>query len=235
MFTRNNSMSPLQFQLNIAKSTKTKPDNHNVQTTVSLAKILKNTEYFQLFMEHLMMEFSTEVIISFIEFQQFQQYMMSIHEFDGELGTMRDAFVAEYRIYELNKEVPLSWIVYNSQDPHGVNDRLLEELSSKLNEDGDKSREYMVQLLIVKNIAYKLYIKYLKSGSEFEINISAMAREEFEDMMDNYLEWIMLNQSSMDLLDLFQETKLEMLMLLDYSYLRFIKSEEFELLMQQNK
>ena len=238
------SLSPLQLQLNITSSNpfinnkrKHEPVAKSQQSdnpqTVSLARVLKNEQYFQFFMEHLMMEFSAEVIISFIEFQQYQVFMMGIHEFSGELGTVQDDFHSEYKIYELNKEVPLSWIVYNSQDRYVVNDKLLKELSSKLNENGQRSRNYMVQLLTVKNIAYKLYMKYVKTGSEFEVNISAMARDQFEEMMDNYIEWIMLDQSIMDLLDLFQEIKLEMLMLLGFSYGRFIKSEEFELLLHE--
>ena len=71
--------------------------------------------------------------------------------------------------------------------------------------------------------AYELYDKYIKIGSEFEINIGYAERHKFTNLMGNYYEWISpeneINETS--LIILFDQAMIEMKKMLNNSKRRF--------------
>ncbi len=215
---------------------------------ISIEVILGEEEYFELFMDHMLSEFSSEVILSLIEFQQFQELIVSTTVFEGELEEIKRTFDGEFNIFELNKSIPKSSIVHNTKT---VDALLVQRLKSEMNPDlksegkctdrnsdsighgEEREDEYVEKLALMKEVAHRLYLKYVAEGSEFEINISYFVRSHFVQMMQDHDQWILTTMSPADLLNLFQDIKLEMLMLLDYSYQRFVESDAFRVLLDK--
>ena len=199
---------------------------------ITMRDVFANNDYFGYFCVHLMKEFSIECVLSFIEFQQFQKYILNIKEFGISLNTMDHDTLKSLKMYDLAKCIPESFIVYNINKEHNIqtmNFRLYEEMIGDI--DNDKNEMLTRRIFEIKTISYRLYKKYIETGSEFEINISYVSRIEFEKLMRNYYVWIMDEQSVIDLLLIFQDIKLEMLLLLRHSFNRFIHSDEFRQLL----
>ena len=79
-----------------------------------------------------------------------------------------------------------------------------------------------------KIIAYHLFKKYINPGCEMEINISGISRSEYETLMKDKKEWIEnVEISPRDLLILFDDICLEMYQLMDQSFERFKRSDEY--------
>ena len=72
-------------------------------------------------------------------------------------------------------------------------------------------------ILDCKLIAWKLYNKYIRAGSEFEINIGSLLRRELTMLLNDEFEWIHRNtdyNNSNKLLSLFIDCNREMMKLL---------------------
>merc|ERR1712157_257155 len=81
----------------------------------------------------------------------------------------------------------------------------------------------------VKIKAHQIYNKYIKVGSEFEINISGIQRDEIAEIMDSVE--VLLNNDDANvtkLFELFNECKLEMVQLLRSALNRFKYEDEFD-------
>ena len=80
-----------------------------------------------------------------------------------------------------------------------------------------------------KTKAFKLYCKYIATGSEYEINIASRTRRQLEEKMTNYGAWIGNEQSNNEtvLFDLFNQCCIEMIYLLHGSFGRFKQSPNF--------
>ena len=81
----------------------------------------------------------------------------------------------------------------------------------------------------IKLKAHKLYVKYIKTGSEYEINISSAQTQHITKILSDKNK--LLNNSDLinisDLIILFNELKEEIKMLLSYSYSRFKLTNEY--------
>ena len=73
----------------------------------------------------------------------------------------------------------------------------------------------------LKECAYRLYIKYLAVGSEFEINISWSLRQKLNVLLSDYDKWMGMDISSDDLCGIFDAAIGEMVGLLRSSIQRF--------------
>jgi len=168
-------------------------ENHSLQ----IYDILQDKELIDLFMQHLIEEFSMECLLSVIEFQQFKSY--SMQQLNINTTDMGDAI----KTVIFPDNVPQSNIVYND---HG------EETEG----EGD-------MLLLFKIKAYKLYEKYIKIGTEFEINISYRTRGTLQYLMKDYDQWISDQNriDSLDLVKIFESAETEMIKLLNHSKYRF--------------
>eukprot|EP01084_Bolivina_argentea_P060670 110836_1 len=180
------------------------PRAHSGTTSnLSLVEILSDDETLNLFMQHLIKEFSMECILSTIEMLQFRNYAiksLDINEVD----------VEDCVDIHFPDSIPQSEIVYSNElDKTNVFD------NDKLNETNDD------MILKLKIKAYKLYEKYIASESDLEINISYRNRKLITELMDDYDEFLKRDITELDLIQIFDREILEMCRLLNHSKTRF--------------
>ena len=196
-------LSRLQSQ-NIGVATKT----HLRDITVDMT--LANESAIHAFMVHLSKEYSMEVLLSYIEFIQFQKYVTDRLQDEKLRSEVLDK--TKLTDFEFPANIPLSEIIESEQqividvsDSVDVNDMLLNEAKIK---------------------AHKLYNKYIDTGSEFEINISAVERQKMSDLLSELDDLLTSNINLKDLILSFEDCKQEMKMLLGFSMIRFKQEAE---------
>merc|ERR1712113_1059622 len=140
-----------------------KERNNDEYTNISitLEQIYGNEIALNLFINYMIKEYSLELVLSTIEFVQFQMYLKQyVADADTE-STAADITNGEIQSanIRLSKNIPTSKII---QDAKMMQASVLD---------------------ISKQIAHGLYNKYVVSGSEFEINISGLWREEKRDII----------------------------------------------------
>ena len=136
--------------------------------------------------------FSMENLLSYIEFTQYMQNVKDNHKVNEEISQ-------DVNLIQFPENVPMSSIVGN-QWALSINDKL----------DNDKVR------------AHKIYDKYIKIGSEFEINVPwdvrkkcALKMDDLRTMTDNH------TISANDLFVVFNQCRDEVTKLLNNSMVRF--------------
>ena len=152
--------------------------------------------------------FSVECLLSFIEINQFQQYIINNLK-DGEIDKEE---LEQLLIWQFPKNIPLSSII--PQTKH-----------KKTNKNEAETEEDIVS--IYKECALKLFNKYIKTGAQFEINISFVDRERLYNLLNDLNRLKELNMNTRDLLLLFEPSKRTMQKLLGFSLTRFKKKKEF--------
>ena len=145
--------------------------------------------------------FSMEILLSFIEFNQFQKYLIDNSDID-------DSSKESLELIQFPSNIPLSEIIESQQTEHHDN-------------HGDN------QLSVFKVKAHELFKKYIKPGAEFEINIKSDTRNKGYRLMNDLTEFLDYNVNVNDLLTYFGSCKEEMHRLLLYSFTRFKSSKEF--------
>eukprot|EP01083_Nonionella_stella_P001994 5747_1 len=173
-----------------------------------LIEILSNQETVHLFMIHLSLEYSMELLLSFIEFSQFLDYLEGLQR----VGKNKDSSF-KHDMASLSKggldlfvfadSLPASSIVTKKENGHDF-----------------------------KQKAYELYCKYIRTGTEYEINVSATIRNEFRGVMDKYEMLKIMDTSMSELKRLFMECREHMLLAIGYSLSRFTKTDEYEKVVQ---
>lgn len=141
----------------------------NSNTTATLSMILGNEKSLNLFMNHLSKEYSLEILLSTIEFMQFQQYLQKhmngnmkvqyTHQLDVSSESTVDSY--EIKVIKFPVNIPRSQII----------------------EECKVAGKQQSVLDVGKDIALGLYDKYIKFGSEFEINISGIMKDKLEDLI----------------------------------------------------
>ena len=116
-----------------------------------------------------------ELLLSYIEFTHFQQSLKDDkYKLDKSLAEN-----IEYKLLEFPSNVPQSLIVHK-QWALSIGDHLQNP----------------------KVKAYKLYNKYVKTGAEFEINVSYSTRKRCQSMLENFSD--LLEDESIQIEDLFK-------------------------------
>ena len=140
-------------------------------------------------------------MVSFLEIDQFQKWLTYHTE---QIGTTDHERLNTVKLADVHPDIPQS--------------AFLQGIPS----------EFDHVLQNAKLVAFKLYGKYIETGSELEINISGTLRKQLkniladkEKLMEN------INVSLNDLLSLFEKPKTEMRMLLNYSHSRFKQKAEY--------
>jgi len=158
-------------------------------------------------------------LLSFIEFNQFQQYIKELIENDTKTNrgdpTLFNGVLNGYRHYVQESMNKLELTQFPSNVP------VSEIIEQKQNENDEF-------LLGAKLKARELFNKYIKIGSKFEINISSYNREALYHILENKDNLMTININYADLLLLFEPSKDEMSVLLSYSLTRFRFSADFE-------
>lgn len=153
-----------------------------------------------------------ENLLSYIEFTQFQEMAMD------ELENPDNADPELVSMIRLPPNIPLSAIL--EVKAPGFNSR--------------ESPNRQQKKLELKLKAHYLYNKYIKVGSEFEINISGMQRDLIANMLDN-LDDLLQNDNIRidDIFEQFEECKMEMFALLKTSLDRYKYDASFEELVRE--
>ena len=130
------------------------------KTQVSLQRIMCKTEYLDVFMKHLAQEFSLELALSLIEFIQFKNYMegkkmqnlnINTHIIDVDAGQELQIEIEERRSIEFSSMT------------------LCEDIpKSSIVYDTEHDETWK---------ATQLFMKYIRVGAPYEINVSSKLRE----------------------------------------------------------
>eukprot|EP01084_Bolivina_argentea_P041032 75716_1 len=169
----------------------------NNTLNISLKDVLRNELTLHKFMIHLSKEYSMELSLSLIEMVQFQEYV------EQNSNNLSVSVVS----VELAVSVPISKIIEEKEDiPQDFEDKCMYNVKIK---------------------AHKIYNKYVKVGSEFEINISAEQRNEMKNILDNLNQLMNYNVKYNDMYLIFEESKKEMLILLNSSLMRLKRRPEY--------
>eukprot|EP01084_Bolivina_argentea_P165958 288236_1 len=190
--------------------------NLYVQNKNGLDKILSNEIALNLFMHHLSREYSMENLLAYIEICQFQKWVIKqIND-----NHINDDSIKNIKTMNTLKNIPNSEIIEEKTSLINVN----------INIDSRKA-----QLDDVKLKAHKLFYKYIKTGVEFEINISYPMRQRLADVLDdgNMLKEKCLTLSELALL--FEECKNEIKLLLTISYERFRYTDSYQQMIEMVK
>eukprot|EP01083_Nonionella_stella_P091298 255242_1 len=189
-------------------------------TDIGLMHILQHPKGFELFIHHLLFEFSSECALSLIEMVQFQQYIyqwLETHDAlkneDEKVKKMHDESL--YRKVNLPSNIPLSFWIYG-QTTSGMDEMKFEEI------------EYKQMCGDTKIIAYHLAQRYVFEGAEYEINIPYTLRSHIVKQMETYEVWIGNEQITLHhLIALYEECVNSMYSLMRGSYERFKRTKQY--------
>ena len=188
-------------------------EGHDVKTnSISLDMIFVNEAAFHLFMTYLSKEYSMEVLLSIIEFQQFQDYLISMSDSDN------------VDILQSLKQIKF----YSNMVQSEIIQTTKRSLDGLSNSDSDQKVQIQINTHSAKINAHKLYIKYIKWGSEFEINIGSIPRLQLKNQLDSLDILLETDLSINDLILLFEDAKSDQLKLLRHSLNRFRYLDEFD-------
>ena len=157
---------------------------------------------------------SIECILSYIEFIQFQNYLIRQSK-ANDYEISQDA-LSKCTMLDIAADIPNSALVNQEQ---------ITQRSSK----EDNAAE--LELTIWRAKAHELYRKYIKVGSEHEINLAGSERSYFSDKMDDIDDFMNSDISIDDLLILFESTKKAMRILLVFSLNRWKRRPSFNQLL----
>ena len=190
-------------------------DSHDQE--VHLNDVLSHSQGVNLFMHHLCCEFSTECLLSLIEFIQYQDYILEMYltDLDKHSDEYKKKILSIRLNVELPSSVPKSSIVYGTHGCVSIvksvsklgsfrtmrsTRRLTKFVSDNnmgyvdIDMDGNSINE-------IRYKCYLLYKKYIALSSEFEINISSRTRRWFINRMDNLNEWMMQDNDKLNKLN----------------------------------
>eukprot|EP01083_Nonionella_stella_P039946 108641_1 len=156
----------------------------NSSTTYSRVKlptILNEQGLYDMFMQHLMSEFSLENLLAFTEFMQYQHCAYKAFNLEYKESTNSHHL---QRIPNFIENAPKSSIVYQNA----------------VNESDEQTK-----MNSLKTKAHSLYLKYVREGAQFEINISFNERFKLINLMSDKEKWMdeKWDVSVQDLCDVF--------------------------------
>lgn len=201
-----------------AISSKTNSSEITNRDDLTLIDVLRDEKFFDLFMDHLQCEFSIEIILSLIEFIQFQRSVyefartINAFQYDENFIPIDDEWRIIYDFFHIPATIPKSSIVYGelkndeialckhlALNSSSINSNFMEEIQT--NEDENDENNDLMEIqendpeIERKKIeflirSYKLYEKYIKYGGELEINLSFKEKQKLIDLMDEYNKWV---------------------------------------------
>ena len=179
--------------------------------------------YFNIYI-HIYSEFCAEILISFIEFEQFKRFVI-----ESEGVTINDT----HSLHDLCTVIPESSIILNNKHHSRLDDLLQKTVSYKdLGKYEIVLKGKNIKDIIYKKICWELYNKYIKMGSEFEINIDYRTRQSFIENMSNFEKWVTTETSINEYITLFDDCQKQMIQFLNNTYSRFKNSHKYAFMMQ---
>ena len=180
----------------------------------NLQETLNDEQKCEAFINWMYREFSSEAILSFLEFVQFKKYIKEeIGDTEKSIPGKADRF--DFTLYH---GMPRSTIVYdtwNVEDAHIASFGATAPSLAGVLESGSSATED--PLIRTKGIAHLLFRKYIDYHAELEINISGPLRNKFVHLEQS-------NYTGMELMQfatVYNELISEMMKYLSESYRRF--------------
>eukprot|EP01083_Nonionella_stella_P188682 696024_1 len=214
----NISMHSLSARSPSSQSGSAPPSPMSNARKLNLVDLLADDAHVELFINHLMKEFNMEVWISFVEFVRFQEHMIELFNLNPD----------DYYTYALCQSIPKATTIVNTS-VEAIAAQALKRSSSnrfsgtytEMDEKNEDESAQTTKIICGKSVARKLFVKYIQTGSEYEINISFDQRNQFEKMMTDYNEWLSMQHTPENLALLFKDISSELFKLLQYSFGRF--------------
>lgn len=207
------------------------------KNSIHLRDVLKNEASFLSFMRHLRYEFSVENLLFFYEISYFRKYIKSYFSKYLKIKNVSGGKKNEF-IFPCNLAKPL--LIYDlfyeenflneKKSNLSGSDESLEAIIIKIDDETvDDERkisgnEESIFREDLKEKAHQIYEKYIRVGSEFEINISFSLRNGYIFLFANYEEWMEMDAGQMsinDLYELFETCMLEIFRFLMQSFTRY--------------
>eukprot|EP01083_Nonionella_stella_P056644 149045_1 len=198
---------------------------------IALEDVLKNEHGFSSMLNHLAKEFSTEVLLSIVEFTMFKKYlydnvlhMVGRDDRDHAMGIVDGAtspMEVSMTPSTMTGRPPKKLSLIDVDVPYLVLPfEKLPKSAIVYNED-----------ISNKEKCYLLYEKYIRPGSEYEINISGGLRTKYRDMLDDKTKWMKQISFTIDMAtmaDLFDKCNEVNLGLMKHSFTRFRNGKEWK-------
>ena len=151
-----------------------------------------------------------EVLLSYIEFSQYQQHIIKLYPDNDKLEVDKVQFM------DFPENMPISAIIESESD-----------LAVTTDIDID------IGLYNLKLKASKLFNRYIETGTSLEINISSTLRKDLTNLLQN--KELLLNKYNLDandLLQVFEECKVIQIEYLNFSLIRFKQQPDFQGILQ---
>ena len=193
--------------------------------------LVQNALCFEGFVFYLSSDLLINNMMAFIEMIQFQQYIYQYatyhpHQMAFGVGSSsRKLRMPLYRGVMFPPQIPQSLIVYGGRSGSKGKESLKRAMRMPIHE--------FLQSAKVK--AYKLYAKYVMTGSDYEIDVFAETRSALDHWIESESEWLGHPLVDIDdLLEIFEDTVQECFLLLCDCYQRFTRTEQYELLLRRD-
>ena len=164
-----------------------------------------------------MFRFSLECLLSYIAFTQYQDILKEYIEDDEALEKVN--------IFRFPENIPMTGVL---ETVHTKSEE------QEIKECGDEDVDDVVDLhseLILNNaklMAFEIYERFIKEGSEFEINISSLQRKPLINLLDDLENLMKIDITIVNLFLLFEDAKYEMWHLMQFSLQRFQGESDFK-------
>merc|ERR1712228_632757 len=198
--------------------TQDKIDKSKTKISMVTDNILENETAINVFMMHLASEYSMEILLSSIEFTQFQEYILS------HIPDIDDSTLETIKLIKFPSSIPKSSIVYDvfltgvaivyNSDP--TENAIVDQNNTKNTEDSFLHESKMR--------AHRLYKKYIEIGSEYEINLRGDLRDAISVKLSDPELMTTNNLTLIDLLLIFEDCKVEMHQLQLWSLVRNLQN-----------
>lgn len=195
-----------------------------------IVKMLQDENEFERFVEHLMTEWSMEILLCLVEVTQIQSVIKqsSDTESQGQSTSTTSNGIKLTNVQEAilgNDGIVKSYIVY-----HEDIKQLLKEYNAKyyLIDDADKLGDIgQDELVQIKCKLYVLYLKYIINGAELQINISYEQKARLDQLMSNFNYFVnKVNMTNEELFGIYGDIVIELSNLLSYSFVRFVFNQQ---------
>ena len=181
----------------------------------TLQAILIDEQKCEAFIDWMYREFSSEAILSFVEFVQFRQF---VKEEIGKTDGLNITVVSSPYDFALYDGMPKSSIIYDtSRFDHEMARPSSVDVSSPSAEFSSDTSLPKNSLMRCKRIAHLLFVKYINYHSEHEINISGRLRETYVNLEQTEYDGINVVQ----FVTLYEDVIAEMMKYQSESYMRF--------------
>eukprot|EP01084_Bolivina_argentea_P177650 307176_1 len=171
-----------------------------------LKQMLSDTDYFQVYIDHLSKELSIKFLLAFVEIIQLQQYIMQ-QNMDNIDAKFQQSLFQTITFYD---GIPRSLIVSDN--------------------DEDNAEEKYEQPLLtsIKSKSSQLFKKYIEYGSKYEVLLTEQTRNEVGDVM-SHIDWIEDDEYNINtVLELWNDVSKELFILLLDAFSRFQTTLQYQ-------